>query len=266
MGFQGKASDVKTVSNSKALKSGLAEVKVISINPTGAEMKEVLGFEPKQEPVYVTDRENFDKVSVKNARIDFWLELEDGTQTKLSLYLSGEHATSKAGNNQYINAYGKTTWASDENNTSEWFLDEGVRQSYRGEEDLHKFMAAWLNVPYTKDEKGTCQIENPAAIFAGDFSELKETLEIFPDSKVRVLLGVKETDEGKQFQVVYTKKFDKVCVAPNYGAWSKELNSPYGAFKAELQDPTDLSLTDYTKVNPLEGGETKVEATEDDLF
>jgi hypothetical protein len=41
--------------------------------------------------------------------------------------------------------------------------------------------------------------------FKGDFKELKEALALQPNNKVKLLYGVRTTDEGKQYQAVCTK-------------------------------------------------------------
>ena len=55
-------------------------------------------------------------------------------------------------------------------------------------------------------------------IFRGDFSDLKEYITYQPNNKVKLLLGVRTTDENKQYQAYFTEmpmkssvsRFDKL--------------------------------------------------------
>ena len=48
-------------------------------------------------------------------------------------------------------------------------------------------------------------LEHIKDYFTGNFSEIKEALALRPNNKVKLLYGVRTTDEGKQYQAVCTR-------------------------------------------------------------
>lgn len=232
MAITGNNSTEKTVSD-KSRFTGLADCKILAINPNKQELSDI-GIDFKDEPKYIGDD--------GRVRLDFWIETqnEDGIKTKMSLWLENELRLSNADKPQWINKYGKTAWwAKDEVCPFDWYLNEGVRQAYKGEEDLHLFLAAFLNTKYDAKNKvyDECIIDNPEAMFKGDFSELKGILNSFRDNTVRLLFGVKVTDDGKVYQNVYNKFFEKTCVNANLSKWYEAaVTSEYGNFKADFQN------------------------------
>lgn len=238
MAITGNSSTEKTV-REKTLYTGLADCKVLAINPTLKELNDLeIGLQ--QEPQYIGDD--------GRVRLDFWVETqnEEAIKTKLSLWIEPEHKVSQTGKPQWINKYGKTAWANTIEETNDYFLRDGVRHAFTGEEDLHKFLQAFLNVVYdTKNKKyDDCQIDNMDKLFRGDFSELKNILTIFGDNTIRLLFGVKTTDSGT-YQNVYNKFFEKTCVKANYTNWQKNaVDADYGAFKADFQG--DWTFKPYT--------------------
>ena len=101
------------------------------------------------------------------------------------------------------------------------------------------FVKTYLNIPnrlsYDKDsnswvpntkvklEECECRFDNLAAIFKGDFSEVKDALGFQPTNKVKVLLGVRtDAKSGKLYQAVYTRRFLSNA-ATNYSNLDKEI-------------------------------------------
>lgn len=58
--------------------------------------------------------------------------------------------------------------------------------------------------------------------FKGNFKELSDILALQPNNKVKVLFGVRNTDDGKQYQTAYTRMFLKNNVT-DYSRIDKDL-------------------------------------------
>lgn len=234
MAISGNNSAERTVAE-KTRYTGLAECKILAINPNKSELS-AIGIDQENEPSYIGEDGRL--------RIDFWLETqnEERVKTKMSLWLENTLLESQnTGSFQYINKYGRTAWwkGSETDCPYTWYLGEGVRRAYKGEEDLHNFLAAFLNTKYDTKNKvyDECLIDNPAALFQGNFTELKTILNSFRENTVRLLFGVKVTEEGNVYQNVYNKFFEKTCVNPNYKKWLEmAVEAEYGTFKADFQN------------------------------
>ncbi|MCF0230142.1 MAG: hypothetical protein HUJ76_10700, partial [Parasporobacterium sp.] len=87
---------------------------------------------------------------------------------------------------------------------------------YVGEEDLTNFLRNYLNIGNVQDYKnGTwvmksnpeeyeCRLEHITDYFSGKFGEVKDAIALMPANKVKLLYGIRTTDEGKMYQDVYT--------------------------------------------------------------
>lgn len=254
MAIAGKSSSIKTGGGAvRVLKTGLADVEVVAVNPDLKELN-ALGINTERTPEYNKERDG-----VNNVQIDFWIKNEEIGLSKVTFFLSEQNLESQSGKTQFINKYGKTAWLVDENDRPyDWYVYDGLRKTYRGEEDLHNFIWNYLNCSFAPKAKDPvmdeCQLENVAQYFQGDFSELKTIVKTFhydqvgtPEgaNSVRVLLGVRTTDDDKQFQVAYTRHFEKTHSTPNYEVWNKKVTDPYSEFRADHQN--SFELKDYVK-------------------
>ena len=128
---------------------------------------------------------------------------------------------------QVIDKYGRTAWVTIEQCKNHQIpvykngpakLDADYRPAYRGEDRLTQFMLNYLNVtpidtwnsntgtwvtnPHPEDCEGNLTyIKN---YFKGDITELKEYCGLMPTNRVKLLMGVRTDNEGKQFNTVYT--------------------------------------------------------------
>lgn len=129
---------------------------------------------------------------------------------------------------QVIDKYGRTAWVTIEQCKNHQIpvyangpakLDADYRPAYRGEAELLKFITDYLNItpletynsntgqwmtnPHPDDcEQGLYKIKD---YFTGNISELKEHCTYMPDNRLKLLVGVKTDDQGKQFGTVYTR-------------------------------------------------------------
>lgn len=231
MAISGRNSEEKTV-RERTLYTGLADCKIIAINPTQQELIDLTEIDLGKEITYVDNDNN-------RTRIDFWVETqtEDPIRTKMSLWLTHTLNVSGEGKPQWLNKYGRTSWYNDESEAPKWFKTEGARQCYRGEEVLHNFLSKFLNTVYNDNtnEYDECQIDNPKALAEeGNVTELRNILKDYKDNTVRLLFGIDENG----YQNIYNKHFEKTCVSPNYKVWDKKASgtdSDYDTFKATFQ-------------------------------
>lgn len=245
MAVKGNDSTQVTGIGKKTLYSGIVDCKVLAVNPTKEELNSI-GVKTEKDQNYI-----FEKDGNKSAFINIWVQAQttepQNPISNIAFFIDSRiNKSEQKGTTQFINKYGKTAWGKDaESIASEYFLKDGVRESHRGEEDLHKFLAAYLNTVYnTKENKyDECIIDNPQAFFNGDFSELKQIFNTFKDNTVRCLWGVDE----KGYQVVYNKYFEKTWSNANYKMWNQMLNNEFSQFKADLMNGEYSPFQVYTK-------------------
>ena len=224
---------------------GVASVFVIGVNPTKEELEKLYGREMENAPQYVGEAEvGEDKHKVPQVRLDFivkadpekYLDAENKPLdfvNKVSLFLRNEYRYNKDQTKvQVIDKYGRTAWVTIEQAKAKEVpvysngpanIDKDYRPAYFGEEELIKFLIAYLNIPSCQryvDEKwvmndadklpdSEAQLEHIADYFKGDFSELRNIIGFQPNNKVKVLFGVRTTDDNKQYQAAYTRMFLK---------------------------------------------------------
>ncbi len=101
MSLNGNSSD-KPVFQEIKLYTGLANMKVVAINPTKAEM-EAMGMKPQNDPIYLTQ----DQEGVKKLRLDFYLNHKTmNIRTKVSFFLEDKYRTDKDGKKaEWINNF-----------------------------------------------------------------------------------------------------------------------------------------------------------------
>jgi hypothetical protein len=109
----------------------------------------------------------------------------------------------------------------------------------------------WVLVDNPED--CVARLDNIAKYFTGDFSELREVVNLQPNNKVKILFGVKTNDDGKQYQAVYPKvlhanakdtsvaKLDaEIQKRKNNGALSTT-EFTFGEFKEYTVEPTTFA-------------------------
>lgn len=190
-------------------KVGLFEAKVIAINPTVEQFKDVLGMELKEDSKqteYLSERDGNTVL-----RIDFWLEeVKSGDKFKVNFFLEDKERENKDGTKQqYINEVGACSWADDPNNLPEWFKGRDYRQAYVGEEDLYNFLRLWLCELDYRNDSTTLQIDWKK-LMKGNVRDLKDQIggEYCGNIGAMAIVVVKEKDgESKEYQGIYNKAF-----------------------------------------------------------
>lgn len=219
---------------------GVAPVYVLAVNPTKAELEKLYETDLEEGPEYVGETEvgpEDNKHKVPQVRIDFIVQTDPDKcngidmKTKVTFFLVKDVQYNNLGTSiKVINKYGECTYLPIEcvNNGAPapekqaWFDTSDMRPVYRGEEELTDFIKKYLNIPgksYRKKNGEVVEIQDLSEAearldkienyFKGDFSELKEIISLQPKNKVKVLFGVRTTDDNKQYQAAYIKMFLK---------------------------------------------------------
>ena len=215
---------------------GVAPVHVIGVNPNKAELEKLYNTQIENEPEYLSEVEvGDDKHKVKNVRIDFIVKTDpekcNGIEftTKLALFVRNEYRFNKDKSKvQIIDKYGRTAWVTVEQAKAHEIpvykngpanIDKDYRPAFVGEEELTNFIKTYLNIPnvmkYVNNtwvmndnpEDSEARLESIAEYFKGNFKELRDVIALQPNNKVKLLFGVRNTDDGKQYQAVYNQMF-----------------------------------------------------------
>jgi len=228
---------------------GVGAFTVVGVNPSKDELEKIYGTTLENDPEYTSVNED----KVKQIRIDFILQSipdkNNGIEmlTKASIFLAQAPRISKTDKIQVINVYGESAWIDMEIAKTgaipegmEWF--EGpYRPAYNGEEDLVGFIKAYLSIPNKSYQKKSGEIvllkdkreaevslENIDKYFTGNVKEIKDAIACRPSNKIKACVGVKTTEDNKQYQSVYSKKFLKYGIT-DYSKLDKAIKETQNA-------------------------------------
>lgn len=208
---------------------GVGSSFVVAVNPTKKEFEDIIGHEVANDPEYVVNTDNG-----KEARIRFMVKTDPKTCNGIEIInpvmftLRNAPAYNKDQSRvQVIDKYGNTTWANPEDAKAgkklfsttgkELKIDSSYRIACVGEADLIGFLKAYLcvgdafnyvNDSWVKKENADdflFSLEHVKDYFSGDFSEVKDAIALQPNNKVKLLYGVRTTNEGKQYQTIATR-------------------------------------------------------------
>lgn len=210
---------------------GVAPVYVLAVNPTKEKLSEIYGRTVEKDLEYISEKEG-----VKSARIDFIVKTNaekcDGIElvTKVSFFVANEFMFNKEKTKtKIIDKYGRTAWATKEElkekaipqySSGPANIDKDYRQCYRGEEELTEFLKAYLNIDNVQTydsatgkwkmvehpEMCEARLDHIEDYFTSNFKELIDGVNSQPNNQVKVLFGVKTTDDNRQYQDVFIQK------------------------------------------------------------
>lgn len=215
---------------------GIAPVFILDVNPNKDKLKEYFGYEQEEEPSY-TGEFDVEGKKVPYARITFiaktYPQKCNGIEwtTRVNLLLRKEYKYKKDRSKiKVIDKYGRTGWVTPDELKSHAIprdkngnllqLDADYRPLYDGEEELTNFIKCYLGlnnvmkyvnktwVMVDKPEECEARIDDMEALFKGNFDELRHIINLQPQNKVKVLFGVKTTENGL-YQDNYNKMFLK---------------------------------------------------------
>ena len=217
----------------RRLYTGVGVAKVIAVNPTKDEMESIYGMSVQNEPVYAGTA----RTGEKQMRVSFILSVNVNEDkpilTNLTFFLNDAFMKgSNSGKYQVIDKYGRTAWATqdeiDANKIPQYAngparIDKAYRKVYSGEANLEQFIRALLClndaeyynsntsswVKRTGSELDACEgvLEDVKAIINGNIQELKDIVKMASNNEVKILLGVRNSNDGRQYQAVYTDLF-----------------------------------------------------------
>ena len=271
--------------------TGVGSVFVVGVNPSKAELEKLYDRELDKDPEYLTEKDG-----VTSARIDFIIKTDPTAKcsngiellTKFSMFIRNEYRFNKDKTKvQVIDKYGRTAWVTKEQAKAHEIpvykngpanIDKDYRPAYVGEEDITNFLKLFLGISnvekWVKNEATgrrevvglvdnpqdcECRLENIEDYFKGKFNEIKGAINLMPNNKIKALFGVRTTDEGKQYQDVYTRKFLSNTVSV-YDKLAEDVqnNKDNGAYPntefvvADLQEYT-VQATNFNNTNNNNG-------------
>ena len=256
---------------------GVMSAHVLAVNPDMAELSKIYGRDFDNEPEY-TGQKDVNGKNVEFARIDFILKNDEALNsidftTKITFFLRNEYRfnspDAEVRKVQVIDRYGRTAWVTKEEckahavpqyKSGPANIDADYRPAYVGEEELTEFIKNYLNIPnvtrYNKStgvwsmvsnpEDSEARLDNIGNYFKGDFTELRNIIALQPENKIKVLVGVRTTDDGKQYQDVYTRMTLRNGVR-DYGRLSKDVEERKNA--GGFQN-TEFMCVDLMEYNP----------------
>ena len=216
------------------LYKGVAALNIIAVNPTKSEMEKITGRTMDNEPEYVGKDDNGNDT----VRLTFWAKtaadskVNNGIEmtTSFSFILTKKQRVgANSGKVQVIDKYGRTAWATKEDIASKSIpqyssgpanIDKDYRPACDGEEYLVDFLIQWLNIPgpavykdgkwVMKEDPSDSEVSlNLGDLFKGNVKEIAELIKLATNYAVKAAIGIRTTDEGKQYQQVFTRKFVK---------------------------------------------------------
>ena len=274
---------------------GVAPVFVLAVNPNKEQLEKLYNTQLEKEPEYISEVETGDGNKVQNVRLDFVVKTDaekcDGVElmTKVTFFIRKEYKYDKSKTKvQVIDKYGRTGWPTIEqaknheipvySNGKPANIDKDYRPTYNGEEELVNFLKAYLNIPEVmryvnkewvmRDNTADCEarLEKIDNYFKGDFSELRQAIQLQPTNKVKVLFGVRSTDDSKQYQAVYTKMFLKNNVT-DYSKLDTDLQNrkaagayPTTEFVVGNLREYSVEATDFSNASTVENSENNNES------
>lgn len=270
----------ESVEGSFKLYKGMAAFNIIAVNPTKKELEELQGRDIENEPEYKS--KNDDGVDI--IRVTFYAKtnpeakINNGIELMLPISFiltKADRVGQTSGKTQVIDKYGRTAWATSEDLASKAIpqyasgpanISKDYRPAYQGEEYLINFLKDWLNIPAPanfKDGKWVMK-SNPEdsevsldmeALFKGNVTELQELIKLAPAYLVKAAVGIRTTDEGKQYQAVFTRKFAKNAVTDysKIDAAITEFQAAGGAPNTEFSvEPLHENVVEATQFTPKE--------------
>lgn len=252
---------------------GVAPVFVLAVNPNKAELEKLYNTQLENDPEYLGEVEvGEDKHKVQNIRLDFIVKTDaekcGGIEftTKVPFFIRKEYRYNRDKTKvQVIDKYGRTAWVTVEQAKAHEIpvykngpanIDKDYRPVYSGEEELTKFIKAYLNIPNVMkyvnntwvmvDNPEDCEarLENITEYFNGNFKELRDVIALQPNNRVKVLFGVKTTDDNKQYQAVYNQMFLR-NITTDYSKLDENLQERKAAGAYPTTEFTVCGLKEY---------------------
>jgi hypothetical protein len=265
-------------SNAVKRYTGVAPVVILAVNPNKAELEKLYNTQLENDPEYLGEVEvGEDKHKVQNSRLDFIVKTDANKcggiefTTKITFFIKREYRYNKDQTKiQVIDKYGRTAWVTIEQAKAHEIpmykngpanIDKDYRPAYNGEEKLTNFIKAYLNIPNVMkyvnekwvmvDNPEDCEarLEHIEDYFKGNFKELRDVIALQPNNRIKVLFGVKTTDDNKQYQAFYDQMF------------LRNFTTDYSKLDADLQERKAAGAYPTTEFTVCDLKEYNVKAT-----
>lgn len=207
---------------------GLGTSRVLAVNPTKAELEKIYGREIEKEPNYVIEQDG-----QKGVCVDIIVQtvpedcngIDMINHARFNLY-PVKWSNSSGDKLRVIDDYGNAQWMRKEDaeahkkcltrDGSPQKLDDKYRICFRSEADIIDFLRKYLfnkdsfsmpNGTWVKKEDADDVLigfEDPKKLLSGDVSEIRELIALQPNNKIKLLYGVRTTEDGKKYQAVCT--------------------------------------------------------------
>lgn len=210
--------------------TGVASINVLGVNPSN-NMLRMYGWqipEDAEEPKYVT----MNNEGKKSARVRFLVQIQDLSDKPviaLDFWIRPDIQFNKDQTKcQVIDSYGRTAYATKAEVQSHSIpqysngpaqIASDYKPAHVGEEALIAFIMKYLNVTplktFIKASNSWVDSKNPGRLTIdrwndlcnGNVSEVKEYLKLQPENRVKVILGIRTTDDNKSFQTFLSSTF-----------------------------------------------------------
>lgn len=285
------------------LYQGVTPAVIVAFNPNKKELEDLYGRPQEQEPVYFGKRQ-FGESEVEYAECVFYFKtVKDicGIEKilRLRLQILNRGYTNQAQTKlQVVDKYNRTCWL-----TKEEYMNRAIpiykngpakidaasyMPLYRGVLELNNLLRAYLGVadisvydPTTggqmlnpTPEKAEGIICHPEAFFKGDFSEVKNVLDI-PKSNptpqmVKIMIGISTNQDNRQFMEVFPLNFARYRERPNrntgmYRVFTWALHDIEGNARVQNTEWYAGELKEY-KDKPTDFSTTAVPNSPEDMF
>jgi len=249
---------------------GIENFTATAVNPTMKELND-MGIPAKTEPVYVTKvmrdfgsgEKEYDAVNLR-----IYLDNQDTAnpiKTQVNYQVIKSTHLSSTGKLKVINKYGSDAWLEETHIDAgtvppnyHWYVNEGVKVAYRGEDSFVAFIKAYRNLPNitmksTPDvkKKGVAilSLQDWAKLFSGDFTDIRDAIMGIGDKgKCGFLLGVRHL-EDKDVQTLYRqsplKRFVKKVGGNEYLTKDVLDSQKAGAYADATFDVANYKLVEY---------------------
>ena len=272
---------------------GVASINVLAINPNNEKLRKY-GWsiaEDAEEPVYVTTRTDENGKMTKSARVRFLVQiqdLEDKPVISLDFWCRPELMTNKDNTKwKIIDAYGRTAWGTKEecqahkvpvySTGTTASISTPYKPCHPGEEELVQFLFKYLNITplqvFDRNKQtwlpsknpGRLTIDNWAAICDGNIKELAEYTALQPENRVKVVLGLRSTDDNKTYQTFLNTVYIGNGALPdkNTGEYLSARKAIDKFFENRSDSPYSFSAFPVKEWNETA---TSVEDNSDNLF
>ena len=209
---------------------GVASVHVLAINPNNAKLRSYGWQIPEgaEEPKYVTH----DNEGRKSARVRLLVQIQDLDEKpviSLDFWVRPDVMFNKDNTKcKIIDSFGRTAYGTKTEVQSHQIpqysngpanISSDYKPCHVGEEELVAFLMKYLNVTplqiFDRAKKtwiptkspGRLTFDNWKALCDGDVSEVAQMIALQPDNRVKVILGIRTTDDNKSYQTFLPTTF-----------------------------------------------------------